>query len=119
MKGVIGGLSKRAVLRTGYGAVLAVLVFAAVEAYRIQSSVSEQHLEIYRHYVDQDREVATLRRNLWLANVYIRDFFIHTTPEQATELESQLVSLRQEDDAALDKLSRISNNRAVVANIRR
>ena len=35
MKGVIGGLSKRAVLRTGYGAILAVIVFAAAEAYRI------------------------------------------------------------------------------------
>jgi hypothetical protein len=43
---VIAGLSKRAVLRTGYGAILAVLVFAAAEAYRIQSSISDQHLEI-------------------------------------------------------------------------
>ena len=47
-------LSKRAVLRTGYGAVIAVLVFAVLQAYRIQSSVSEQSVEIYRRYVDQD-----------------------------------------------------------------
>jgi signal transduction histidine kinase len=119
MKRVIGGLSKRAVLRTGYGAVLAVLVFAAVEAYRIQSSITEQHLEIYRHYVEQDKEVSTLRRNLWLSNIYLRDFFIHTTPAQAAELESQLQAIKQEDDAALDNLTKISNNRVVVANIRR
>jgi signal transduction histidine kinase len=107
------------VLRTGYASVLAVLVFAAVEAYRIQSSISEQHIEIYRHYVEQDQEVATLRRNLWLANIYVRDFFIHSTPEQAAELQSQLESLKREDDAALDKLARMSNNREVFANIRR
>jgi len=119
MKRVIGGLSKRAVLRTGYGAVLAVLVFAAAEAYRIQSSISEQHLEIYRHYVEQDKPVSVLRRNLWLANIYIRDFFIHTTPEQAALLQSQLTTLRQEDDQALDQLARVSTNRGVLANIRR
>src|SRR5690348_10807399 len=101
MNRVIGGLSKRAVLRTGYGAVLAVLVFAAFEAYRIQGAISMQHLEIYRHYVEQDKEVATLRRNLWLSNIYIRDFFIHTTREQAAELETQLQAIKKEDDEAL------------------
>ena len=116
---MIGGLSKRAVLRTGYGAILAVLVFAAVEAFRIQSSISEQHLEIYRHYVEQDQQVAILRRNLWLANTYVRDFFIHTTPGQAAELESQLRELRREDDAALDRLAKMSTNREVVADIRK
>jgi len=107
------------VLRTGYGAILAVLVFAAVEAFRIQSSISEQHLEIYRHYVEQDQQVAILRRNLWLANTYVRDFFIHTTPGQAAELESQLRELRREDDAALDRLAKMSTNREVVADIRK
>ena len=116
---MIGGLSKRAVLRTGYGAILAVLVFACAEAYRIQSSISEQHLEIYRHYVEQDQHVAILRRNLWLANTYVRDFFIHTTPEQAAELQGQLRGLRQENDQALDRLAKISSNRDVVADIRR
>ena len=38
--------SKRTVLRAGYGAVIAVLVLSTVEAYRIQVSVSRQHLEI-------------------------------------------------------------------------
>jgi signal transduction histidine kinase len=116
---VLGALSRRAVLRAGYAAILAVLVFAAVEAYRIQSSVSEQHLEIYRRYVDQDANVAILRRNLWLANLYVRDFFIQTTPEQAAALAAQLDGLRAEDDASLDKLARIGANRAALNNIRR
>jgi hypothetical protein len=47
------GWSKRTVLRAGYGAVLAVLVLSTVEAYRIQVSVSRQHLEIYRRFVEQ------------------------------------------------------------------
>jgi signal transduction histidine kinase len=116
---VIGALSKRAVLRAGYGAVIAVLVFAAVEAYRIQSTVSEQSVEIYRRYVDQDTAVSTLRRNLWLAGTYVRDFFIETTPQQAALLEAQLKRLNEEDDAALAHLEKISIKRDVVANIRK
>lgn len=119
MARVIGGLSRRAVLRAGYGAVIAVLVFAAIEAYRIQTIVSEQHVEIYRHYVDQDATVAILRRNLWLAGTYVRDFFILSTPEQAALLETQLKELRAEDDAALDKLARNGLNRKALANIRK
>ena len=85
-----GSLSKRTVLRTGYGAMILVLVLSAVEAYRIQLSVSEQHLGIYRHYVEQDAALATLRRNLWQAGTDIRDFFIRTTPQQAAALRVQL-----------------------------
>lgn len=116
---VTRALSRRAVLRAGYTAVIAVLVFAAVEAYRIQSSVSEQHLEIYRHYADQDASVAVLRRNQWLASTYVRDFFIQTTPEQAKVLEAQLKTLHAEDDAALDHLEKIGANRAVLDDIRK
>ena len=74
---------------------------------------------IYRHYVEQDQQVAILRRNLWLANTYLRDFFIHTTPQQAAELETQLKELRLQDDAALDRLVRISSSREVIADIRK
>ena len=66
-------------MRAGYGAVIAVLIFSAYEAYRIQDSVSRQYLEIYRHFVEQDEALATLRKNLWLAGNYVRDFFINTT----------------------------------------
>ena len=99
-------LSKRAVLRTGYTAVIAVLVLSAVEAYRIQSSASRQQLEIYRSYVDQEGTLAVLRRNLWLAGNDVRDFFISTTPQQAALLRTQIEELRKEDEDALKHMER-------------
>ena len=96
--------SKRTVLRAGYGAVLAVLVLSAAEAYRIQSSVSREHLEIYRGYVEQEQILTVLRRNLWLAGNYVRDFFIKTTPQQSGELTAQLESLKKESTAALERM---------------
>jgi signal transduction histidine kinase len=97
--------SKRAVLRAGYGAVMVVLGLSAIEAYRIQISVSEQHLDIYRRYAAEEAEVSTLRRNLWLAGNDIRDFFIHSTPAQAEVLRAQLASLRSEDERALAQMA--------------
>ncbi len=100
-------LGKGGVLRAGYGAVIVVLVLSAGEAYRIQASLSRQHFSIYRHYVDQDRALSTLRRNLWQAGNDVRDFFIRTTPEQAQTLQSQLDVLKKENDQALDNLERL------------
>jgi signal transduction histidine kinase len=114
---VTGALSKRTVQRAGYGAVIALLVLSAVEAYRIQMSVSEQHLEVYRHYVEQDAALATLRRNLWLAGTDVRDFFIETTPQQADILREQIEAHKAEDDVALDRLAQTGVGPDIIAKL--
>lgn len=112
-------LSKRASLRAGYAAVIAVLVLSAVEAYRIQTSISAQQLEIYRHYVDRETSLATVRRNLWLAGNYVRDFFIHSTPEQAEMLRTDLASLKAEDGPALEHLAKVAPQSELVRQFHR
>jgi signal transduction histidine kinase len=113
------GLSKRGGLRAGYGAVIAVLVVSVVQAYRIQTSISTQQLEIYRRYVEQETACTTLRRDLWMSGNFIRDFFIRTTPEQAQILRSQLVSLREEADATLNRLAPLSNHSDMLGKLRK
>ena len=93
-------------LRLGYAAVIVVLILSAMEAYRIQVNVSQQHIQIFYRYVDQEESLTTLRRNLWLAGNYVRDFFIQSTPAQAAELDSQLKALETEDSQVFDHLSR-------------
>jgi signal transduction histidine kinase len=111
--------SRRGALRAGYGAVLAVLIVSAGEAYRIQASLSRQHLEIYRHYVDEDAALAELRRNLWSAASDIRDFFISTTPAQAGVLTSELDALRADNQRTLDYLDRTYANSDVAPKLRK
>jgi hypothetical protein len=87
------------VLRACYAAVIVVLGLSAVEAYRIQISVSEQHLDIYRRYAGEEAQLSTLRRNLWLAGNDIRDFFIHCTSIHAQQfdfLQRAIVPKREE-----------------------
>lgn len=106
-------------LRAGYTAVIGVLVLSLVEAYRIQVNVAQQQVEIFRHYVDEETALTALRRNLWLAGNYVRDYFIRSTPEQAEVLRSQLESLRSEDRENLDHLSRISPQSSEFPRLRR
>jgi hypothetical protein len=100
------GWSKRAGLRAGFGAVIAVLILSAFEAYRIQLNISRQHLEIYRHFVEQDEALATLRKNVWLAGNFVRDFFIDSSPTQGRTLSRQLEDLALENETALAALDR-------------
>jgi signal transduction histidine kinase len=117
--GLFGRLGKRSVLRAGYAAVIGVLVLSAVEAYHIQVSVSEQHEEIYRRYVDEEEQLTTLRRNLWLAGNYVRDFFIRTSPQHAQDLRSQIHALRAEDARALDHLAHATPQSGALPELRK
>ncbi|HXA52829.1 MAG TPA: sensor histidine kinase [Candidatus Acidoferrum sp.] len=112
------GWSKRAGLRAGFGAVIAVLILSAFEAYRIQLNVSRQHLEIYRHFVEQDEALATLRKNVWLAGNFVREFFISSTPAQGRVLAQQLDGLAQENEAALAALERAPRHQNAVPHLR-
>ena len=116
---VQGRLSQRAVLRAGYGAVLAVLVLSAAEAFHIQNRLSEQNLVIYRHYVDQDKALRVLRFNLWQAGNYVREFFIVSTSAQAGILHSELEGLKTEDEQALQFLDNSSAGGDAIRKLRK
>jgi signal transduction histidine kinase len=119
MEEVLSAWSKRTALRAGYGAVIGVLVLSTFEAYRIQTSVSQQHLEIYRHFVEQDEALTTLRRNLWLASIYVRDYFIDSTQARGEWLVSQLRVMAAENEQAFSILDRAPNHRKVIPQIRK
>lgn len=92
---------RRAVLRAGFGCVLALLVFSTVEAYRIQGSVSDRHAEVYRHYLNQDGALSQLRRNVLLGSTYVRDFFMSTRPDRSEVYRSQIRELQSQNRRAL------------------
>src|SRR5579872_311255 len=112
-------LGRRSVLRVGYAAVILVLILSAVEAYQIQVTVSQQQVDIFRHYVDEEQALTVLRRNLWLEGIYVRDFFIRTTPEQAAILTGQLSDIQKENQKVFEHLARISSQRSEFPKLRR
>ena len=106
MSAILPALSGRIVLRLGCGAVLALLVFSSFETYRIQDSISERHAEIYGRYAKQDEALRRLRRNVFLAGNYVRDFFLSTTPERIPLFEANLQRVKEDSRDALSRLDR-------------
>ena len=100
-------ISKRTALLAGYGAAIGLLVFSAVEAFRIQDTLSEQHSSIYRTYVDQEEAFSRLRRNVTFASNYARDFFLSPTIEHADALKSQLETLEIDSRQAFARLKAV------------
>jgi signal transduction histidine kinase len=101
------GVSSSTVLRFGYVAVIAILVFSTIQAYRIQGIVSEKHIGIYRQYVNQDEALSQLRRSIWLAGNDVRDFFLSSLPDRTAILKAQLQDLDAQSRQALSRLEQL------------
>jgi signal transduction histidine kinase len=103
------GASSRRVSRLGYAAVIAILVFSSLQAYRIQGIASEQHVDIYRQYVKQDEAIFHLRRSIWLADNTVRDFFLSSKPDRSADFQSQIHDLVAESHQALVQLEQVNS----------
>ena len=111
------GLSGRTVLRGGFGAIIALLAFSSVEAYRIQRTVSDRHILAYRNYVQRDTAISELRNTLSREGTYIRDFFINTGPEGALLLDTQLRNLMQDAKESMEQLKNGPDSDALYATL--
>ncbi len=100
-----GALSGQAALRAGYVAVLALLIIASAEVYRIQAGIAERNLAIYEDYVHQEEILTGLRRAVWLTSTDVRDFFLSSEPDRVPRLREQLESLRAQTNSALQELT--------------
>jgi signal transduction histidine kinase len=59
-----------------------------------------------------------LRKNVWLAGNYVRDFFVNSTPAQGVMLSRQLEDLAKENQSALAALERGPSHQRVVPQLR-
>lgn len=101
---------RRAVLRAGFGCVIALLVFSTIEAYRIQASVAEQHVGMYKHYFAQEEALAQLRRNILLGSTYVRDFFMSAQPDRVEVYRKQIWDLQAQNRQALALLDDLKSS---------
>lgn len=111
--------SRRAVLRTAFGAMVLLLIFSTLEAYRIQDAISERHLDIYRHYMEREDALSRLRRNVLLSSSYVRDFFLSTREDRAQLLHNRLRELGKQNGDCLERLERLEPKGSHYANPRK
>jgi signal transduction histidine kinase len=98
---------KQSALRVGFGAMIALLLVSAVEAYRIQRATWQQSAEIHRRHLQEEEALYRLRRILFLGGIYTRDFISSNRLDRASKLKNQLAQLKEESQEALDELDRM------------
>lgn len=69
-------------LRLGFGAVLALMIVGALQAWSIQKLVARRSLEISQLYLERNDLLYGLRRVLYLSAIEARDFLISDRPDR-------------------------------------
>ena len=80
---------------------IALLVFSAIEAYRIQELSSRQSAEIYHRYAQTGDVLFRIRRLLFLGSIDLRDQFLSREPDRVQVFSQQIAVLRSESDSLL------------------
>lgn len=88
-------LTKRTVIRLGFGLVLSLLLFAVYMSYRVQRSYSAETMGIYHRRVEQEDLRYLLRRTLWLASITARDYLLDPRSDRDSLYRRQIVELQQ------------------------
>ena len=73
-------LTSTKVLGAGFGIVLALLVYSAAEAFRLQRAGGEELNIAYRRFSRQDDAITAVRRTIWLGGIYAREYFLDRSP---------------------------------------
>jgi signal transduction histidine kinase len=110
-------ISKRLVLRSGFGIMIALLVISTIMAYRVQESFSEKSVEIHRRFVHEQELLTNLRRTLWSSAIALRDHFINPEPS-STDFAERLDVFEREALSQVQQLASSSTRTEAVSALR-
>jgi hypothetical protein len=100
LKGLPGLLTIRATLFVGFGLIFALWLMSAVDLVRRLDEVEMRAVEVGRRLSNTEDLLSSLRAQVLLASVYLRDALLDT-PETAGEYRRQLQQIRKGIDHAL------------------
>ncbi|HUS08072.1 MAG TPA: sensor histidine kinase [Bryobacteraceae bacterium] len=109
---------KRAALRTGFGAMIALLIVSTIMAWRIQDTLSRRTVEIHHSYVQRQRNVSALRRIVWLSGSSVRDFFLNDAHDRVERFATEIQTLHKDADELLTQLAKLNTQPALVTDLR-
>jgi len=107
-------MSKLAVLKLGFGAMVALLVFSAVEGYRIQEQSSRNTAAICQRFVETGEQLSHMRRLLFAASLTIRDYLFCKEAVRSAAFRSELRDLADQTRQSLQTLEHSIGRRQTV-----
>lgn len=93
----------RPLLIAGFGGLLLLLAFAAVDAMQIVGQIQSRSQEIRGSFVARNRLLNQIRSQVYLAGTYTRDYLLEPDAANAGSHQASLARVHQDMDAALDR----------------
>jgi signal transduction histidine kinase len=109
---------KQMVLRIGFGSMIALLIFAGLQANRIQDNAARQNVQVYQEYAKIQDVISEFRRKLVLGSSYTRDLFLSAQPDRGEVFDARLRHLQIDITSALEYLGKVPDLRAEMEKLR-
>lgn len=91
----------RAVLLSGFGGLLLLMVFAGVDGLRVLRQMQERSGVIQHDFLERSQVLNQIRSDVYLSGTYARDYLLDPQPSAAERNRTELNRLRKEMDAIL------------------
>jgi signal transduction histidine kinase len=95
------------ILLAGFGGLLILMAFAALDSMQVLRQIETDNNEIRRDFLYRNRILAEIRSSLYLSGTYVRDYLLDPDIGQAEAHRHSLQHTRAEMDAALNAYSRL------------
>ncbi len=99
-------LRRLQILRLGFGAMIVLLMLAALETWRILETSIRQTDEIYRRHVHTLNVTSRIRRLIYQGSILARDYFLSNQPNRRDTFDRQIAQLRAESVHVMKEFDR-------------
>lgn len=89
--------SNRLALQFGFGLMALLLILCSIEAFRIQSTVTDEAVVLYQGHVQLDDALVRLRRSHWVGSNVAREFLLDTSNERESRYRRRLEEIKAEN----------------------
>jgi signal transduction histidine kinase len=100
-------LNSRNLLLAGFGGVLALMLFAGIDAARLIGAVQVREQRIRREYLTRNRLLNAIRSDLYISGTYVRDYLLEPNVRNADLHLVELGTARRRMEVALAQYERI------------
>jgi len=94
------------VLLASFGGMLALMLFAGVDALRAVRQVQSRNVQIRQTFLLRNRALEEIRSALYQSGTFTRDYLLEQDASRAETYRASLQKVRREMDAALDRYAR-------------
>ncbi len=91
-------------LAAGFAAILFLLVFSGIEAYKLQGARSEQQLSTYQRYLQLEHSLSELKRYILLGGSFAREYFLASGPSRDIHYSGQVSEMRTQAEVTLQRI---------------